>query len=274
MTNARLAGYPLSSSVGVHLPNAAPVRSPRPLSIRCVRFAAVMTALIAAAAFLQSSFFTISQITVQGAGHLSADEIVARSDLYRGQALSSIRPADVAARLTALPWIAAARVQVVPTGRVDLLVDERVPHAAMPFRHRYVLLDQEAVALEVDSTPPSVPLISVEGMAIPWVRLGDRVPSRAVRDAVHALALLPPEEIAHGLRLHVDRAGAVIVTTADRVTLLLGFPRGLGGRAAMLPQVLAAIRRQRLRSASVDLRFAGSVILRGQPAALSRGVRR
>ncbi len=274
MTNARVAAYPLTSSVGGRPPTAAPLRSSLPFSLRCVRFAAVMAALIAAVAFLQSSFFRISQIMVHGAGHLSADEIVARSDLFRGQTLSSIRPADVAARLTALPWIAAARVQVLPTGRVDLLVDERLPRAAMPFRHKYVLLDQEGVALEVASTPPSVPLISVEGVAPPYVRLGDRVPSRGVRDAVRALALLPPEEIARGLRLHVDRAGAVIVTTADGVTVLLGSPRGLGGRAAMLPQVLAAIRRQHLRSASVDLRFAGSVILRGQPVALSKGVRR
>jgi len=233
-----------------------------------------MAVLMAAVAFLQSSFFRISQITVRGTEHVSPDEIVARSDLYRGQTLSSIRPSDVASRLTALPWIAAARVQILPTGRVDLLVDERVPRAAMLFRHKYVLLDSEGVALEVSSPPPSVPLISVDGVTLPWVRLGDRVPSRGVRDAVRALALLPSEEIARGLRLHVDRAGAVIVTTADGVTVLLGSPRGLGGRAAMLPQVLAAIRRQRLRSASVDLRFSGSVILRGQPAALSKGVRR
>ncbi|OLC31386.1 MAG: hypothetical protein AUH31_02850 [Armatimonadetes bacterium 13_1_40CM_64_14] len=233
-----------------------------------------MAALIAAVAFVQSSFFRISLITVHGAGHLSDDEIIARSDLYRGQPLNSIRPADVVGRLTALPWIAAARVQVIPTGRVDLLVDERVPRAAMLFRHKYVLLDSGGVALEGAFNPPSVPLISVEGMTPPWVRLGDRVPSRGVRDAVRAVALLPPEEIARGVRLHVDRAGAVIVTTADGVTVLLGSPRGLGGRAAMLAQVLAAIRRQHLRRASVDLRFAGSVILRGQPAALSRGVRR
>ncbi len=274
MTHARVAAYPLTSSIGGRSPNATPLRSSLPFSLRCVRFAAVMAALMAAVAFLQSSFFRVTQITVQGARHLSADEIVARTDLYRGQALSSIRPADVAARLTALPWIAAARVQILPTGRVDLLVDERVPRAAIAFRHKYVTLDQESVAFEVASTPPSVPLISVEGVVLPWMRLGDRVPSRGVRDAVRALALLPGEEMARGLRLHVDRLGAVIVTTADGVTVLLGSPRGLGGRAAMLPQVLAAIRRQRLRSASVDLRFAGSVILRGQPAALSRGVRR
>lgn len=273
MTNARVAAYPLTYSVGGP-PNVAVRRSSLPLSLRCVRFAAVMAALMAAVAFLQSSFFKISQITVHGAEHVSADEVIAHSDLYRGAALSSIHPADVVSRLTALPWIAAARVHVAPTGHVDLLIAERVPHAAILFRHKYVVLDRDGVALEVASRAPSVPLISVDGVALPWIRLGDRVPSGGVRDAVRSLALLPVEEIARGLRLHVDRAGAVIVTTADGVTVLLGFPRGLGGRAAMLPQVLAAIRRQRLRAAMVDLRFAGSVILRGLPAGLSRGVHR
>jgi cell division septal protein FtsQ len=233
-----------------------------------------MLALTAAGAFIQSSFFTISEITVHGARHLSASELITRSGLYRGQVLSSIHPFAVADRLSALPWVAAARVQVTPTGHVDLLVDERVAVAALPYRSRYVLLDPGGVAIEIQSTPPVVPLISVEGVAVPWLRLGDRVPSRGVREAVQSLALMPPDEIARGLRLHVDRTGAVIVTTTDSVTVLLGQPRGLGARAAVLPQVLAAIRRQHLRSASVDLRYTGSVILRGEPATLVRGVHR
>src|SRR5206468_9871272 len=76
--------------------------------------------------------------------------------------------------------------------------------------------------------------------------------------------------VTRGLRLRVGRAGSVMLTTVDDVTVLLGAPPGLIGRIASLPQVLSAIRRRGLGVRYVDLRFAGSVILK-QGAPPSRG---
>lgn len=273
MTNTRVAAYPLTASFGDHPPAADSLAPAVRFAARCVRFVGVMLFFAAASAFTQSSFFAITEITVQGTRRLSESALISRSGLFPGQVLSSIRPSAVAARLDALPWVAAARVRVRPTGRVDLVIDERVAIAALPYRAKYILLDANGVAIETQSTPPAVPVISIEGEALPWLRLGDLVPSRKVRDAVQVLVLMPREEVARGLHLRIDRSGTVSVKTADGVTVLLGPPRGLGARAAVLPQVLAAIRRQHVREAIVDLRYAGSVILRGQPATLVKGVR-
>lgn len=239
-----------------------------------------MAALIAAATFLQSSFFSISEIAVLGANRVDPSEVLARSGLQYGQTLASIDPRDVISRLTHHPWIAGARLDVWPTGRVTIAIQERVPHAALPCvmwcrtrsRDSYVLVDHTGVALAVVPAPPSVPLITVEGATLAWVRPGDRVPSEAALAALRVLAVMPQAEIARGLRLHVDRAGAIRLATADGITVLLGRVRGLGPYTASLPQVLTAIRLQRLRVRYVDLRFTGSVILK--PAAPGRaGVR-
>lgn len=240
---------------------------------RLLRFAAVLALLLAGAAFPQSSFFTVSGITVLGARHVPPAEILARSGLRRGQPLRAVDARAIAARLTQHPWVAGVRVRVSPAGRVDLLVSERVPHAALPYRNGYLLLDHTGVAIEFATAAPPLPVIGVDGITIPWVRLGDRLPADEVIGALRVLAMMPQEEIARGLQVRVDRAGAVLVTTADRITVLMGQPRGLGNRAASLPQVLAAIRRQHLTGQYVDLRFAGSVILRPGPAAGSGGVR-
>jgi cell division septal protein FtsQ len=242
-----------------------------------VRFATVMAVLISAAAFLQSSFFSISDITVLGANRVDPADVLARSGLQRGQALASIDPRDVTSQLTHHPWIAGARLDVWPSGRVTIVIQERVPHAALPCamwcrtrsRDSYVLVDHTGVALAIVPPPPSVPVITVEGATLAWVRPGDRVPSDAALSALRVLAVMPQTEIARGLRLHVDRTGAIRMTTADGITVLLGRPRGVGPYTASLPQVLTAIRRQRLPVRYVDLRFTGSVILK--PAVPARG---
>jgi len=273
MPGSHAAAYPLT----VPLRRAPAAVGPAPPFVlrlaHLLRFAAVMALLLAAAAFPQSSFFTVSAITVLGAFHAPAAEIVARSGLRPGLRLPAVDAQALAARLMQHPWVAFARVRVSPTGRVDVLVSERVPHAALPYGRGYVLLDHTGVAIEFTTAARSLPIIAVDGVALPWVRLGDRLPAPEIIGALEMLALMPQAEIARGLRVRVDRTGAVLVTTADGITVLMGPSRGLRTRAAALPQVLDAIRRQHAGGQYVDLRFAGSVILRPDPGAGGGGVR-
>lgn len=260
MTHTHVATYPLTPSVRDRFSVVDPASPPG--IVRLLRFAAVMAALLTAAAFPQSSFFTISEITIAGTRSVSAADILARSGLRVGQRLATIDAGDVVNRLTQHPWIAAARLNVSPAGRVIISIQERVPHAALPRRDAYLLLDHAGVALAVVRSTPSVPVITVEGVTLPWVRIGDRIPSASALDAVRVLGALPAQEVARGLRLRVDRSGSIMLTTADGITVLLGQPRGLPGRITALPQVLSAIRRQRLGVQYVDLRFTGSVIIK------------
>ncbi len=270
MTHTHVAAYPLTPPARDRTPVAdgAP-----PGIVHLLRFAAVMAAFLTAATFLQSSFFTISEISILGSRSIPAEDILARSGLRRGQTLATVDARDVVDRLAQHPWIAAARLTVSPAGRVTIVIQEREPYAALPRRDAYVVLDRTGVALGVVRSTPSVPVIAVDGLRLPWVRIGDRIPSPSALDALRVLGAVPAEEIARGLRLRVDRAGSVIVTTTDGITVLLGPSRGLPSRLAMLPQVLAAIRRQRLGVHYVDLRFAGSVILRPGAGPAGGGVR-
>src|SRR3989442_1548110 len=149
---------------------------------------------------------------------------------------------------------------------------DRTP-VADPAPPAVVLLLRFVVAMAVVGSTPSVPVIRVDGVALPWVRIGDRIPSAPALDALRVLGAVPDEEIARGLRLRVDRTGSVTLTTADGITVLLGPPRGLPARIASLPQVLSALRHQRLGVLYVDLRFTGSVILKLGAASAGGGVR-
>jgi len=266
MTHTHVAAYPLSPSVR----DRPQVAHPPAPGVKLLRFAAVMAMLLAAAAFLQSSFLTVSDIMITGTSRVSTDDILARSGLRVGQRLVTVDAARVVEHLTQHPWVAAARLDVSPAGRVIIRIQERVPYAALPYRDGHLLLDQTGVALAAVHGTPPVPVVVADGPALRWVRIGDRIPSASLLDAMRVLAALPEGEVTRGLRLRVDRAGSVMLTTVDDVTVLLGAPPGLIGRIVSLPQVLSAIRRQGLGVRYVDLRFAGSVILK-QGAPPSRG---
>lgn len=269
MTHTHVAAYPLSPSVR----DRPQVAAPSAPGYHLLRFTAAMTLLLAAAGFLQSSFLTVSEITVAGTSAVSPDDILVRSGLRIGQRLATVDAGRVVERLTHHPWVAAARLAVSPTGRVIILVQERVPYAALPYGERHLLLDQTGMVLDIVRRSPRVPVVIADGVAIRWARVGDRLPSTSALDALRILGTLPDDEVARGLRVRVDRAGSVVLTTADDITVLLGAPRGLPGRIASLPQVLSAVRRQRLDVRHVDLRFSGSVILKSGAPGARGGVR-
>ncbi len=272
MPSIHVAAYPLTPSAGsgVAAESAPPVLTSM---VRLLRFGAAMAFLLAAAAFPQSSFFAVSDITVLGAHHTSASEIIARAGLRPGTPLSRLDARDAVGRITTHPWVASARIRVSPAGQVDILISERVPHAALPYRGGYLTLDHRGVAIELTASRPPLPVITIDDLTLPWVRLGDRVPAPGVLGALRALGAMPQPEIARGIQLRVNAGGDVVVTTADGITVLMGQARGLGPRALSLTQVLAAIRSRPLAVRSVDLRFAGSVILRPEPAGSKGGVR-
>lgn len=272
MPSTHVAAYPLTPPAPASVP-AAPASFFLAPAVLLLRFGAVMAFLLAAAAFPRSSFFTVSEISVLGARRVSAAAIVARSGLRPGLPLAQVDARDVIDRVTRHPWVASASVRVSPAGRVELLINERVPHAALPYRRGYLVLDHTGVAMEFTSAVPRLAVIAVDNLVPAWVRLGDRVPAPGVLGALRALAAMPQQEVARGIHLRVDGTGNVVVITADGITVLMGQARGLGPRALSLTQVLAAIRSRHLAVRSVDLRFAGSVILRPDASAAKGGVR-
>lgn len=238
-----------------------------------LRFVAAMTVLVAAAAFPRSAFFTIREITVTGTD-VPAGHLIALSGLREGMRLFAVPAREVAARVAQHPRIASARVQLWPPDRVRIHVVERAAAAAFPYRGGVLLLDRFGVVMDWQPDPAGLTLVVADGPAVPWMRLGQRLPAAAIVRTLEAMQHLPAEVLGAGARLRMDAAGSLSLITADAITVLLGQPTGLGARAAVLPQVLAAVRQQPAGVEYVDVRFNGSIVFKPRPAAIvKRGVK-
>src|SRR5438552_3731178 len=187
MTHTHIAAYPLSPSVR----DRPQVAHPPAPGLKLLRFAAVMAMLLAAAAFLQSSFLTVSDITIAGARRISPDDVLARSSLRVGQRLATVDAARVVEQLMQHPWVDRAGLDLSPAGRVIIRIQVRVPYAALPSRAGHLLLDQTGVALAVVHGTPPVPVVVADGPGLRCVRRGDRVPSGPQLVALSAPAGLP-----------------------------------------------------------------------------------
>ncbi|MDQ7843208.1 MAG: FtsQ-type POTRA domain-containing protein [Armatimonadota bacterium] len=226
-----------------------------------LRFGTVMAVALAAASLPSSSWFVIREVAVLGTTSIPAETVVAASGLRPGDRLLGSPPQRVARRVASLPAVEAAQVTLELGGRARIRVVERRPFAAVRLRGRYYVVDPSGVVIVGRTTPGRLPIVEAAGLHPAWVREGDRLPDPRLGPALAALSALPAKVITPGIVLHREHTGDLILVTADRITVRLGSLKGLRERAAGLAPLLDAVRARGLPVRSLDLRFAGNVVL-------------
>lgn len=233
---------------------------------RIPQFAIVMAGLIAAAALPQSALFTLDRVDVQGATVLTSHEVITAAGLRLGERLFSIDATRTAKRLEAHSRIKAATVRVKPPRAALITIIERHPLFALTVGEHALLVDDE---LMVVATAPAsagqvrLPEVIDRGLvgAASLVRPGNVVLSSGARAAVVGLAQLPSWLRAEVVRIIVDAGSDLTLVTRAGLHIRAGTPAGLADRLAQLPQVLEALRGRGVRVVTIDLRYAGSIVV-------------
>ncbi|MDR7420088.1 MAG: FtsQ-type POTRA domain-containing protein [Armatimonadota bacterium] len=223
------------------------------------RFAMVMAALIALAAFPQSALFAIERLDVRGASMLAPETIATIAGLREGARLFAVDAEDVLRRLKADPRIKDAAILIKPPRTIRLDVVERRPLVALAVGDAFALLGDDLVAVAVGPDSAGLPEVVDRIRPVPWARAGAPVASDAARAVLTVLPNIPAA-IRVGLR-------QIIVAPGSDFTLVLrsglriraGGPAGLAERLAGVPAVLEALRARDIAVAALDLRYAGSI---------------
>jgi cell division septal protein FtsQ len=218
-------------------------------------------------AWLSGSAPRVEAIGVRGAEQLSADEISAATGVPRGSDLRGVDADAVAAQLAQHPWIASARAVELPTGRLLVEVSER--HAVATVSAR-----EAKQAFAVDANGTAFAKLGNDALGeLPRVVQSDPIvigePNPTLAQAVElagqiASAGLPrPLEIAIAAADDPDGFSLRLADFAPRIVLGRD---GLGERLGALARVLEAAPPEAAAAATLDLRFADQVVLRGTPS--------
>jgi len=222
-----------------------------------------MAGLIAAAALPQSALFTLDRVDVQGATVLASDEIVTAAGLRVGERLFSIDATRTARRLEAHPRIKAATVRLKPPRAAVITIIERHPMIALAAGDHVLLVDEELMV--VAAAPASAPRATlpevIDRGAVVLARPGQAVLSSGARAALAALTDMPSWLRAEVVRIIVDGGSDLTLVTRAGVQIRAGTPAGLADRLAQLPQVLEVLRGRGVRVVTIDLRYAGSIVV-------------
>ncbi len=115
---------------------------------------------------MQSHYFPIKEISLQGLTRLTKSEVVAQAGLNPGDTLLNINTFKIKKRLTAHPWIKAVHVSRKPPHTLEIFIQEEVPLA------RVVLDTEPPLLINTQGTPftQCSPTTSPEEMKLPLIK--------------------------------------------------------------------------------------------------------
>jgi POTRA domain, FtsQ-type len=220
----------------------------------------------------------LEAIAVRGAGQLGSAEVAAATGVPRGIDLRGVDAKTVAARLAGHPWIASARAVELPAGRLLIDVVERIAVATVsgPEAGQPVVVDAAGT--------PFAPAGGIATSELPHlvqsapIAIGEPSPELATAlELAGRLAVLGlPRPLEIGISAADDPTGFWLQLDGFAPRVVLGRD-ALEDRLGALARVLEAAPPEAAQAATLDLRFADQVVLRGtppgNPAAVATGPR-
>ncbi|MDR5683049.1 MAG: FtsQ-type POTRA domain-containing protein [Armatimonadota bacterium] len=238
------------------------LRAPR--TFRTLRFAVAMCFVAAVFSLPASGAFTLREVTVAGNRTLSEAEVIRRSGLRPGRPLRAADAERAAAAVRSIPQVRSAAVHIAWPHRAVVTVTERSPLLALSGSGGVLVLDEGGVPFRRQAHPDGLVPLTV-GLPLPWVRLGEPVPHRGVREVAAAFASLDAAQRSRISSMQIDVHGDLVVQTASGVTLRVGEPAELGGRMRLAEEILRALADRGIVARELDLRFGEKVVVRPEP---------
>lgn len=190
---------------------------------------AVVAGLVVA--LFQSSWFSVANITVEGADRAAVEQILAESGIKEGISIVSVRAGDVEENLRLDPWIAEAQVRAVWPRSVEVVVVEHIPVARVRQGPTWLVSSRQGTVLSKGRDLVE-PLIRIE---VDDLALGSVIEDIDILGALEFVGALPIE-LKDGLV--VDRAGDELTATVGGYEVVLGSSRDMAQKAVTLAVLL------------------------------------
>ena len=232
------------------------IRSRRSFMLLLLLFLAIIAVFVS----INSIFFRVSQVTVEGNKYTPAEEVVAAAAVPAHSNIFRIDTGAVAKRLQHDLRFAQATVSRRLPNAIVITVTERQPLAYVAAGYGFVEIDQHGVVLAAYKNIKQMGVPMITGLRLTNVYVGDTVTDEVLRGVLSYLAALPPDVLARLSEVNVHDRHNITAVTAAGVIIRLGDIASLPGKADLTGNVLTELAKSKTAAEYVDLSFSPPVI--------------
>lgn len=213
---------------------------------------------LAAYFFLNSAFFALKNIEVQGNTVLSDQEIIQLSEFSPGTNLFKLSVNEAISRIEMHPSVKIAAIKRKPPATVLVNILERSPLAVVVGQDGFITVDEDGIYLQKitdlkDHKFPIISAVSVDENKRP----GERLDSSGLKAAIQLIKLLKKEFIVNIAEIQASSQYSLTLKTIQGVEVRFGEPVDLERKIVIMEELLfeneAIINNQTVEY--IDLRY-------------------
>jgi len=219
----------------------------------------IVAIIIVAVAILNSDFFTVKTVRIEGARHVPAQTVRAAQDAGRGVNILRYPGAKVRAILLKSPWVKDVTIKRRWPDTIEIAITERKGTYSIFDGLKYYLVAPDGVVLAVSEEPPT--RVQIADLPIKSPSVGSVVASEEFKQAVAVLSSLPPA-LSKGLTVISARSPERITLYINGVEVLYGMAESQQEKNMVLEEIFS---REGTSVISVDVRVPTNPVVKGKP---------
>lgn len=220
----------------------------------------VLAILIAAYLFINSAYFTVGTVVVDGNKHLSVEEVYRVAGVPADVNIFRLGTGEMKNRLLRDLRVAEADVTRRLPATIVITVRERQPLAYAASSYGFVQLDRQGVVLAAFRNIKRLDLPMITGIRARAVYVGDKIESPPLKDILLYLSELDDATLGQLSEINIRPAGDLVAYTTRSVVIRIGPAERMAEKARFTQDVLRDIGGKTAAVEYIDLNYASPYI--------------
>ncbi len=220
----------------------------------------VLAAAIAAFLFVNSAYFTVGDIVVDGNKYITREDIFGIAGIPSEINIFRLNTGTIQKRLLRDLRIDAAEVTRQLPATIVISVSERQPVAWVACSYGFVQLDKQGIVMTAVKNIKKLDVPLITGVRLGTIYIGDTASLPAAKNVLAYLADLDEATLGKLSEVNIKTNGDLVAYTLQAVTIRLGQPDRLPDKAKLTREILENIGDKKAVIEYIDLNYASPYI--------------
>jgi cell division protein FtsQ len=226
---------------------------------------AALAVLIAFFLFINSSYFTVGTVFVEGNKYVTVEEVLKIAGVPDRVNIFRLRAPEIKDRLMNDLRVAEVEVERSFPASITIRIKERQPLAFVTSQYGFVEIDRQGIVMAAFKNLKQVKVPVITGVRLGNVYVGDQVNNPGLSNVLAYLAALDEEALNQLSEVNIKSPDELMAYTVNSVQIRVGDNQRLAEKAKLTGEILQEIAAKTMAVQYIDLNYTSPIIkLRGQ----------
>lgn len=221
---------------------------------------AVLALLIAFFLFINSPYFTVGTVLVEGNNYVTVEEVLRVAGVPERVNIFRLKTTELSDRLMNDLRVAEVRVERKFPATIIINLKERQPLAFVASQYGFVEIDRRGVVMAAFKNLKQVKVPVITGVRLGNVYVGDQVNNPGLLNVLTYLEALDEDVLNQLSEVNIKSTDELVAYTTNSVYIRVGDSQRLSEKAKLTGEILQEIAAKKMVVDYIDLNYTSPII--------------